>query len=351
MKERNHAFDFLCGICIIRMILNHVVGMTGGSDYDWWQETMFWTFFFMSFFFFKAGYFNKTVGGDSWQFCVDKAKRLLVPYFVWGTIGCVAYFFFVPFMIMNYKHPVEPLHWEHIWKVSYFYGNSPCWFLMSFFTAYIAMHFIEKVKGLHWLVLLFPFMSYWLFLHDNPLWLSMSNVFMGVFFFFLGRVWHWLLARLRRRNTMLISAGLIMLFVVLNILFHGEYDMSSNHWEGNPVMMVVNTAVALCGISGVLLSSKMNRVPVINYIGQHSMVYFVAHYPMLIIYRFVRLSFKHSIYGKGDDTIILLIVTFCLCTWLVPYVESVPWLSGRFPKKEKRRAVEEGNLAPALACE
>ena len=29
MKTRNHAFDLLCGLCILRMILLHVMGMCG----------------------------------------------------------------------------------------------------------------------------------------------------------------------------------------------------------------------------------------------------------------------------------------------------------------------------------
>ena len=44
---------------------------------------MHWTFFFMSFFFFKAGYFNKTVDGNSWEFTKKKFRQLMIPYFVW----------------------------------------------------------------------------------------------------------------------------------------------------------------------------------------------------------------------------------------------------------------------------
>ena len=61
MKERNHTFDFLCGICIIRMICLHTITFCGHKEDEWWSEIMAWSFFFMCFFFFKAGYFNKTV--------------------------------------------------------------------------------------------------------------------------------------------------------------------------------------------------------------------------------------------------------------------------------------------------
>ena len=52
MKERNHAFDLLCGICIVRMVTLHIMTMCGKNDASWWVEIMYWSYFFMSFFFF-----------------------------------------------------------------------------------------------------------------------------------------------------------------------------------------------------------------------------------------------------------------------------------------------------------
>lgn len=125
---------------------------------------------------------------------------------------------------------------------------------------------------------------------------------------------------------------LIIAFIVLNVLWHGEYIMSTNRFEGVPIAAFVNTVIILLGLSGLLLKLPLGRVPVINYIGQHSMVYFVAHYPILQFYRFTHICFGHSIYGHYNDFIVLLVFVFCICTWLVPYVEKVPYLSGRFKK-------------------
>ena len=113
MKERNHTFDFLCGICIIRMICLHTITFCGHKDDEWWLEVMGWSFFFMCFFFFKAGYFNKTVSGDTKAYITDKTKRLLIPYVVWGTIGFIIYVIYIPFEIDRYHHPIEPMEWSH----------------------------------------------------------------------------------------------------------------------------------------------------------------------------------------------------------------------------------------------
>ena len=333
MKQRNHAFDLLCGICIVRMILLHISGYCGVSTHPVWVEVMHWSFYFMSFFFFKAGYFNKTIDGNSWEFCKKKFKQLMIPYYVWGAIGSIIYFTFIIFFLPSNNVLVTKLSWSDLWTTSGFHGNNPCWFLFSFFVAYIAMHFIERVKRLHWIVLIFPFVSYWLYTQGNPLYLYLNNVFWGIFLFFLGRVWRIVIERLRPPKMITISLVMLALFCVLNYIDRSEYTMSSNAWNGNFLICFPKIMLSICGLSGLLLSVHVPRIPVFNYIGQHSMVYFVSHFPMLTFYHMVRMSFVRTIRGHWDDWIILVVLIFVFCTWIVPYVERVPWLSGRFPKK------------------
>ena len=341
MKMRNHAFDFLCGICIIRMVTLHIMSFCGHADDDWWREVMQWTYVFMSFFFFKAGYFNKTVAGDSKAYFIDKSKRLLVPYISCGTIGFLIYMAFQPILINRYHKPIEPLAWDHLWTKSAFYGNNPTWFLFSFWACYIAVHFIEKwTRGLpSWIRVLyigFPFLSYWMFVLGNPLWMQLNNLFMGIYYFQLGRFWHFAMDRMGRERTLFVCFVMILAFAVSNLIFHDtSYTMSSNTFTGDVFITIANTTIILCGLAGFLIAAHMPRIPGINFIGEHSMVYFVGHYPMLYFYKFTHLCFGRSIFGRWDDVIILIPVIFSLCSWLVPYIESVPWLSGRWPKKEE----------------
>lgn len=334
-KPRNHTFDFLCGLCIIRMVLLHITESCNFQNETWWTNVMYWSYFFMSFFFFKAGYFNKTVSGNSRAYCKDKFKRLMTPYFVWGLVGDVIFFFFVWFILDERNATSRLVTLDHVWTTSAFFGNVPCWFLFSFFCAYIAMHFITKVRGLRWIVAVFPVVSWWLDTQGNPLWLSLNNVFFGIFLFFLGRLWHWLMDRMGQRTTISVSCLLIITFVYFNVFRHGEYVMSTNRWEGAPADIIVSTITSLCGISGLLLSVRMPRIPVINYIGQHSMVFFVAHMPMLVFYKLIRSANIRNLNHHWDDYILLILILFSICALLVPHVEKVPWLSGRFPKQPK----------------
>ena len=343
MKERNHAFDILCGICIIRMVSLHIMAFCGQEDQEWWREVMRWSFFFMSFFFFKAGFFNKgTSSGTDMDYLKDRSKRLLVPYVTSGVIGLVVYFSFYFPLVDRYKKFVEPLEWSHIWMKSGFYGNSPIWFLFSFFVVYMMVRYIDKVKHLCWLTVFFPAISYWAYRTGNNLPMSLGNVFIACYFFYLGRLWQWAMCRFEIRRLMAVSWLMVLLFVVLGFVASGTYNMSQNIFTGNALMAVVRATLVLCGLSGVLLTARVPRIPWLCFIGEHSMVFFISHYPMLYFYKFTHLSFGRSIYGRVDDALILLPVVFCICSWLVPYVERVPWLSGRWPGS--RRASAEAVL-------
>lgn len=331
MKQRNHAFDILCGICIIRMVTLHIMSFCGLDHQDWWLEVMQWSYFFMSFFFFKAGYFNKgTSSGSDLDYLRDRTRRLLVPYLSSGIIGAAVYFSFYVHLTDRYHKFVEPLEWEHLWMKSGFYGNSPIWFLFSFFTVYMMVRYIDKVRHLHWVALVFPALSWWAFKGGNNVPMSLGNVFIACYFFYLGRLWHWVMQRFEGRYVLCASWVMVAAFVVLGFLLPGKYVMSQNEFAGNPLMAVVNATLALCGLAGVLLTMRVPRIPWLCFIGEHSMVFFISHYPMLYFYKFMHLSFGRSIWGRTDDVLILLPVIFCLCAWLVPYVESVPWLSGRW---------------------
>ena len=320
------------------MVTLHIMTMCGKGDVDWWREVMQWSYFFMSFFFFKAGYFNKGVTGRTLPYLRDRVKRLLIPWATCGLLGNAVYFAFLPKLVERYHKPIEPLEWEHIWETSSHYGNSPTWFLFSFFVAYVVAHFLEKVPRLHWVVLLFPLVSIALWQAGNPLWLSLNNVFMGVSFFYLDRIWSWLMQNVGSRRMLWLSVALVAGFVAVNFVWRGYYTMSSNTFNHeNPAESLAATVLALTGIAGVLLCLRVPRVPVFNFIGEHSMVYFTLHYPMLYFYKFTHLSFGRSIYGRWDDVVILVPVVFGLCTWLVPYFESCPWLSGRWRQESESR--------------
>ena len=319
----------------------HAISMCGYKHEFWFEKTMAWSFFFMSFFFFKAGYFNKGVKSPTWPYLKDRVRRLLVPYFTWGAIGSAVFFSYLLLWPDCFKKYYRMLTWHHLWDDSHFWGNPPVWFLFSFFMCYVLVHLTAKVSTLAprhlpltpLIAIICPFVSYSLWKEHNPLWMSLNNVFMGMFFFYLGRSWHWLQQRVPRSWLIVLSVVLIAVFIYGNKHWHGQYDMSLNKFMGRPWGAGINTVCALVGISGLLLSLPMRRVPIFGHIGEHSMVYFVAHYPLLYIYAFTHMVFRHTVAYHWEDFILMLLFVFITCTWLVPFVEKNAYLSGRYQKK------------------
>lgn len=181
-----------------------------------------------------------------------------------------------------------------------------------------------------------PWLSYYFYTIGNPVWMSLSNLPMGIFFFYLGRWWHTAIRKLGDKRILAISCAMVVLFIISNIFWHSEYVMSSNRFDGGPVPAIINTILILCGLSGILLTTPLPRIPGICFIGEHSMVYFISHYPMLYYIKFTHLCYGRSIFGRQDEVLVLIPIIFVCCTWLVPYVEQTPWLSGRWNQKEKK---------------
>lgn len=181
--------------------------------------------------------------------------------------------------------------------------------------------------------------------------MSLNNVFMGLFFFQLGHWWRLLQDRLRKNDNkqdesktllgirsetlflIVISCLLIAEFIYFNRHYHGEYDMSLNKWVHRPWGAAGNATCALVGISGLMLVIIKRRIPFVNYIGEHSMVFFVVHYPIIFIYRFSCIAFGHNIRHSWVDCVVLTAIILIACRLLVPYIERVTWLSGRIKKK------------------
>lgn len=350
MKGRSHAFDLLCGICIVRMMLSHVVSACGFEENDWWQCTYQWTFFFMSFFFLKAGYFNKTIVGDTRAFLLDKTRRLLVPYFAWGAIGNLIFFAFILFVFPSNHTNVKALNVEHLWTTAGFWGNPPLWFLLSFYLSYVVAHILNKVQSpvlyrtswgdirlsAVWLTLCFPLLSSLLSVDKTETILCLGNVFMGVFLFEIGRLWRKFVDTHNERKTLAVSIILLAVFAAINVLRPCTYTMSNNLWEGSWWLTTLSVVCAVCGLSGLMLSIHTPRIPILGYIGEHSMVFFVSHYLVIMLYRFTRSAFRHTIHHQWDDFIIILAMCFICSTLLVRFVERAPLLSGRYMKKKSR---------------
>ena len=252
MKERNQTFDLLCGLCMLYFIVSYVTDMCGMHDAAWAVELRRWTYFAVGIFFFKAGYLGEHADEPLGPFLSERARRLLVPYIVWGTVGSVVYFGFLQFFPEVTHAQRDALRLEHVWTTSRWYGNPPLWFLTSLFATYALTHPMQRLRQLSAVAVLLPLVSWWLAEMKNPLWLNLNNVFVGVYLYFLGRWWKALELRLKPNAFTALSTALTVLALLSILFWHGEYTMGDNLWSGNPLAAILNESLAICGLTGIL---------------------------------------------------------------------------------------------------
>lgn len=129
-KTRDLTLDIVAGVLIIRMMLTHA-----GAGAEYMPEFTRWIsrvlYFFMPWFFFKAGMFFRTKPRR--EFYRSNARRLLVPFAVFSLIG---YLLWLPGVISNdslsltYKIFAPTMQ---LVKEGSLTANMPLWFLLSLF--------------------------------------------------------------------------------------------------------------------------------------------------------------------------------------------------------------------------
>lgn len=133
--SRNKDLDFICGLLIIHMCLSHIALLTN-TTYP--LEKLF--FFFMPWFYFKAGMYHKE---EKEHVIVSKAfKRLMIPFFVFTLIGQLISFVTkhndnVSNILILLKSTCRQLFWDGA-----AYGDAPLWFLLSLFLVKILFNYL-----------------------------------------------------------------------------------------------------------------------------------------------------------------------------------------------------------------
>ncbi|MCR4920497.1 MAG: acyltransferase [Bacteroidaceae bacterium] len=304
---------------MLYFIISYVTEMCGMAESSWAVEVRRWTYLVVGVFFFKSGYLDRPTDEATGTFLRRKALRLLMPYIVWGLVGTVVYFGFLHFFPEVTQSQRDAVRWEHTLTTSRWYGNPPLWFLTSLFATLALARPMQRLGRLSAVAVLLPAASWALAQMDNPLWMNLNNVFVGVYLYFLGRWWKALEQHTAPHLFVACSGGLLMLALLSNYFWHGEYAMGDNLWSGNPLTAILNASMTICGLMGILSKTITQRVPVLGYIGEHSLAFLVLPYPMIHYYNFVHLTGKRTMINHWNDFIVVTVVVVCLCAWLAKY--------------------------------
>jgi fucose 4-O-acetylase-like acetyltransferase len=282
-RERLKYFDLVSGLFMIQIIIMHILQFSENfATSSVFSFIMHVSFFFMPWFYFKSGYLYSTPKNGSKLYFKSKAKSLLLPFVLFTVIGFVLYF---PFEVMESKRSIARILLSPGFAMIRWgnggVGNQPIWFLLSLFLALSGFFLLDKFK-LKLLIVLFPFAGYALYYFDYnlPLPLGLSNVFLGIFFLYAGYIFKKYIEKSKYVKPILWFS--LIIYCVIQILWFSSLDMRINTvTSGNYFVYLLS---ALCGLVLIyFIGKKIDYIKPINYIGENSMVYFVAHWPILFL--------------------------------------------------------------------
>lgn len=181
--ERNKAIDSVAGIMITYMVFTHICQHFGYEHSAIYMTLEHIFYFFMPWFFFKAGMFFKF--GDNKTICYKGIKRLLFPFVKYSLIGHICYC-----LLCYFNGNID---WSVIFPYRSFLmegsipGNLPLWFLLSLFLCRVIFNELQNRKVPIYLVAIISVLVA-LMLHKidfiQPFYVA--NVWTGMFFMTMG---------------------------------------------------------------------------------------------------------------------------------------------------------------------
>lgn len=326
MVNRVDFIDLAKGICIIMVVLSHVCGSTA------WYFLDVMNIFRMPLYFVLSGLFFKSYGGF-FTFVKKKTNKLLIPFL------SVYLFVVLPssFLIFHRYKSIDNTYdffFAHFGRL-YLGIDGAAWFLLCLFFMNLIFYLIYMIaKGK-----MFPMFLMTIacgltgYLLDCQhiyiaLWIDSSLTAMPFFMlgYFIRSKTDLLNETLSKKHLQLSLLSLLMLlFAVWLDEIQGVHEIyyGSNEYEVNAFSLYSGGAFGMLFV--LLISKRVNSLPVVSYVGRYSIVVLLTH----LLYLFL---FRNMLYQLGvqqenvwlnlllSGVIILLeIPTISFCIKFLPY--------------------------------
>ncbi len=313
-NQRLQHFDLISGIFMIQIIILHILQFANSFEHNpVFSMVMRLSFFLMPWFFYKSGYFHKQPEKVDLSFYKAKAKRLLLPFLFFSALGITAY---IPYNLSDTNLPLLTVVKNTI--LSFIrdgdpgMSNLPLWFLLSLFFTSVVFSVIEKYN-LKWIIVFFPIISFLLYRYSVSLYLGLDNLFLGIFFYYLG----YCSKKADKKHE-------ILILIICTIIYAATtyFDPSYLDFKINDLINGNYFLYLLSAISGILLFSGLFKyssgIRPVNYVGRQSMVYFVLHWPIILlttcVYRLFSLESSGYLYA---------LVVFIAVFSLIPVLNKI----------------------------
>lgn len=273
--ERNKAIDSVAGILITYMVFTHFCQHFGYERSTIYMALEHIFYFFMPWFFFKAGMFFKM---EDYQTLFKKScTRLIRPFILYSLIGHICYCG-ICYLQGNFHLSTLVPYYSLLMEGS-IPGNLPLWFLLTLFACRIIFNFLQKKEVSVYLIafvsLLFAFGLH-LIGFKHPFYIASTLI--GLFFMSVGYV----CSNKTNENSPILL--ICLLIYVLSQWFPSFVGMRSNHlYYGVYILWIL---YSVCGI--VLMNfvgyKFLNNTKLLSFLGKYSMEIYCLHWiPLLFL--------------------------------------------------------------------
>ena len=274
-RQRVYYLDNLCGVLILYIIFGyHLADKAAVVKSELFETLNSILYFFMSWFFFKAGMFHKeqTLRKTVTECC----SRLLVPFLLFNIVGWIVDVI-ETVVKHNYRTPLgyitRPFYELYTFESSV--CNGALWFLFSLFIIKFLSYYLLRNRRLLLTIVFFATSAFLLggvtVLPNKLLTLCwVGNICYGMAFYGLGYI---LKEKQYKRFIFLFSMIVYMMHFFFPVIIDVRTNQSNNY--------ILNFVFCLAGIifSNNLFRDCFNyKIPIISYVGRHSMTFYVTHF-------------------------------------------------------------------------
>ena len=333
-KKQIEWINILRGFAIILIVLGHAIGYSKKLNI----LTIYLSSFYVPLFFFISGYLhNEDKKEELIVFIKRKAKRILIPYFVFAILSLIPYYLFASGIQSNLsstKNISSNILQSILWII---YGsghgenlsqNTPLWFLPCFFivvliaklVSYLSKKYKHKLKyiGIGIFFLIIGYIVYKYFNYPFPF--NIETALVMLYFYYLGTS----LKHLEVPSTKkLLVLGIILTIVGFSLtLGSSKISCRYNDYNGEYLLFIISASLTCIGYT--LIFQNFNKCNILSYIGKHTIPILVVHKMPLVVFQ--TYLGPISYYLKNGNTItqlsisILITVLSIICSLIAFYI-------------------------------
>ena len=318
-KRKSDYNTILNGLMLLNVICVHCAKLSR------WQCSMvlyllaYCLSFMVQWMFYKSGSFFKHVNGNRIKHYWNK---YMTPFIIFGLFGLIVQ---CAISCIGYGMPFR--QWSHeLFRIAGIqntvFGNNALWFLPTLFLVRSVSDLVLAKIHPFIIAIISMLLAYLHFLTATPItpWLF-GNFFIGLCFFSLGFYMKKYESKSWINVMAIVVYAIIILLAASSIYAFPAIFPHSNHLAaGKNEQYLLSYPIALCGIIAINAIfrwlSKHYSFPVLSYIGRNAMNFYVTHWIVLVVVKFV--AEKH--FG-------ILGTKLCFCLFVAVCALTLPLIS------------------------